>query len=93
MARTLLKSAAAVLVLAAALIWLTAARTDSRSTRFRALRIGLGVVMTCSLVSIAVSLVAGQWSITGGSTLHGKSIHWSVRRQTYSHFTTDRGFS
>ena len=60
---------AAALVLAAALIWLTAARTDSRSARFRALRIGLGVVMTCSLASIAVSLVAGQWSITGGSTV------------------------
>lgn len=30
---------------------------------------------------------------TGGSTLHGKLIHSSVRFHTYSHFTSDCDFS
>ena len=30
---------------------------------------------------------------TGSSALHGKSIQRSVRRQTYSQLTTERGFS
>src|SRR5207253_9081325 len=32
-------------------------------------------------------------AVTGSSTLHGKSIQRSVRRQTYSQLTTERGFS
>ena len=32
-------------------------------------------------------------SVTGASVLHGKSIQWSVRRQTYSQRTMDGDFS
>src|SRR5262245_57792745 len=59
---------ALALVFAAGLMWATEPRMDSRSARFRALRIGLSVVIVLSLAAIAISLVAGQWSIGSGGT-------------------------
>lgn len=60
---------AAALVLAAALIWVTQRREGSRPARFRALRIGLTLVLALSLAAMAVSLVKGQWSLAAGDTV------------------------
>ena len=39
------------------------------------------------------SRCGARGAVIGSSTLHGKSIQRSVRFQTYSHGTSDRGFS
>lgn len=57
------------LVIASALIWLLGSAPESRRSRFLKWRILLGAVTALSLAAIAVSLLAGQWSVGIGSVL------------------------
>lgn len=62
--------AVVTLVLVAFLVWLFRRQPGSgRPVWLRRIRVGLGIVTTLSLAAIAVSLYAGQWSVTAGGVL------------------------